>query len=290
MTKIENSTPICGAIRYLPDRLAECLCRFYTEMPERAEGVSEIRLRANGAFSLSIGDENIFPEYGGGKIICTAEEVERCVVLLCRNSYQSHECEIERGYISVSGGMRAGVAFSISPGGGVHTVNSVCIRIPKDVRCDVSPLFTHGIESMLIYSPPGVGKTTVLRLCIAYLCEMGLRCAVVDSRYELSVMPTPPLADYICGCERGYGIECALETLSPQVFICDELGEGREAETAMQTVNTGVPFIATAHADSLQGLLSRPGIAMLHGKNVFSKYVHLGRDGTQFTYGIDICG
>jgi stage III sporulation protein SpoIIIAA len=39
----------------------------------------------------------------------------------------------------------------------------------------------------LIYAPPGVGKTTVLKDIIRYVSGIGLRCAVIDSRGELDV-------------------------------------------------------------------------------------------------------
>ncbi len=286
MIKLENQFAVKKAIPYLPLRLMRCLAMYCDRERYRAEHITEIRLRAGGAFSFTLTSESIIPLDNGEPIICTGDEVEECVSLLCRRSYQSHETEIEQGYISVPGGIRAGVAVSRSPDGRVHTVNSVCIRIPRDVRGDVGPIFSDGVESALIYSPPGVGKTTVLRLCIRKLCEMGMRVSVIDTRYELSDQSACILADYICGCERGAGIECALRALSPQVIICDEIGSASEANAILETVNCGVPFIATAHAASAEELFLRTGFALLKDHGVFKKYIGLERKNGKFIYSI----
>ncbi len=286
MTKIENCVPVQSVIQYLPGRLAVCLRIYADKYPERAEQITEVRLRAGGMFSLSLSDENVFPVLDGCRVTCTPGEVEQCVMLLCRRSYQSHQAEIENGYISVDGGVRVGVAYSRAPGGEVHTVNAVCIRIPREIECDISPVFARGVRSSLIYSPPGVGKTTALRLCIKKLCEMRLRVSVIDTRFELSGMSHCNMADYICGCERGEGIEAAVRSLSPQVMVCDEIGTLSESGAILQAVNTGVPFIATAHAQSIEGLLRRPGIAVLNENRVFECYIGLSRQNGGFGYDI----
>ncbi len=286
MMKIEKTVPVESVFKYLPQRLRLCLTVFCDKYPERAENITEVRLRVNGAFSVSISEENILPELSCGTVICTPQELSECVFLLCRRSYQSHEAEIEQGYISVPGGIRAGVAFNKAFDGKVHTVNSVCIRIPGNVTADVSELFADGVSSCLIYSPPGVGKTTVLRLCVKKLCEMGLRVSVIDTRFELFSDAVPSMADYICGCERGFGIECAVRSLSPQVIVCDEIGGERESASILQAANSGVPFIATAHAGSLEELFRRTGISMLKNAHVFSKYIGLRRKNKKFFYDI----
>ncbi len=288
---IENTRdPLYIAYRYLPKRLCDPLRLFALKNPSLPPLVTELRLRINGSFSLSLPDKNLtvspLGDTQGGVLICTRDDIDECVRLLCSNSYQSHESEIEAGYISSPDGLRAGVACSASPDGGVHTVNSVCIRIPHAVQADVSPLFSDGVLSTLIFSPPAEGKTTVLRLCISHLCESGLRVAVIDTRYELSASSPPPLADYICGKSRGEGIEIATRTLNPQVIICDEIGSKDECDAILSAQNTGVPFIATAHGSSLEAILRRPSIALLASNGVFERFARLRRTGNEFSFDI----
>ncbi len=286
MIKLEKTIAAKSILKYLPFRLMTCLAMYCDRNPQLASEITEVRLRSRGAFSFTLYKDSIVPSENGGRVICSAEEVAECVSLLCCHSYQSHETEIEHGYISVPGGIRAGVAASRSPDGYVHTINSVCIRIPREINGDVTPIFESGVRSTLIYSPPGIGKTTVLRLCVKKLCEMGFRVSVIDTRYELSCGSTCDLADNICGYERGIGIECALRSLSPQVIVCDEIGALSEADAILQAVNCGVPFIASAHASCREELFMRTGIALLKEHNVFEQYVGLQRKNGKFVYDI----
>lgn len=290
MMNIEKNEPFFTVYGFLPSRLCDVLRLFALKNPSLVPLVTEIRLRTNGSFSLTLPDENLtvspLGDARGGGLICTKSDIDECVRLLCSNSYQSHENEIESGYISAPRGLRAGVACSASPGGNAHTVNSVCIRIPHEVKADVSSLFSSGILSTLIFSPPAEGKTTVLRLCISHLSSLGYRIAVIDTRYELSVSPPPPLADYICGKGRGQGIEIATRVLNPQVIVCDEIGSQEETEAILSVQNTGVPFIATAHGSSLEAILRRPTIARLASHGVFERFIRLKRAGDEFSYEI----
>lgn len=286
MIERNNSTsPFeCGAA-YLPDGLYRTLRLFLMKEPSLYRTATEIRLRDNGYFSLSVSDKNIIVTKSGGEgVICTREDIDECVRRLCADSYQSHEGEIEQGYISSVCGIRAGVACSASPDGGVHTINSVSIRIPHEIRADVSPLFSEGLSSCLIFSPPGVGKTTVLRECIRYLSSLPLRVAVIDTRYELKISAPPPFADYVCGIERGRAIEAVTRTMYPQVIICDEIGGEAECDAILTAQNTGVPLIATAHGNDRGGIMCRPSLARLINSGVFSRLIRLSRTDGVFVF------
>lgn len=97
---------------------------------------------------------------------------------------------------------------------------------------------------MLIYSPPGEGKTTLLRDIASLLSSPPYlrRVAVIDSRAELFREDSfsASIADIYTGYPKAYGIELATRTMSPQFIVCDELGT-EEAKSVMEDQNCGVP-------------------------------------------------
>ena len=90
-------------------------------------------------------------------------------------------------------------------------------------------------------------------------------------------MFTHTLCDLLTGYPKAAAIELATRVMNPQVIICDELGGEAETRALLSATNAGVPVIATAHAASTKGLLSRPTIKALHDNRVFDAYVGITR-------------
>ena len=179
----------------------------------------------------------------------------------------------------------------------VYSITSLSIRIPhpvKGVAEEILPrLIEHGeIQSTLFYSAPNVGKTTLIR-DIAATFSKGLhakRVSLIDTRGEIYMkeMFEESIADVLRGYPRAKGIEIATRTLSPEVIFCDEIGSLEEAKAILSAENSGVPLIATAHADSYENLLMRPNIRILCEGNVFRYYIGLSRaeGASRFSYEI----
>ena len=285
MTNIKNSSPpVYEAFSYIPANIASMISLFCIKYPQLALSVTEIRLRLGGALSLSVFDKNVtFDQTGsvtGRPYICTKEDIDGAAALLCGSSFHSHKDELEQGYISSSGQVRAGVSTYGTFGGAVWGVDGLCIRIPRDIDgCSAPLLDKTGICSMLICSAPGVGKTTLLRDMARRLCAFyGKRIVVCDTKYELLPKKKPLFADYICGKEKAAAIECATRNMSAQVVLCDELGGPDETRAVLSAQSGGVTLICTAHADCMESLLSRPNLKLLYDCSVFEKYVFLKRN------------
>lgn len=290
---IKTESPIYsiyGAIPYLPRRLGGILRLFCAHGENDLEKITEIHIRAGGAFSISFRFCEIYLNIHGQTtkypVICTQEEVDECVERLCDSSYHSHEDEIKNGYISLKNGMRAGVAPTFSSSGEVYSVNSVNIRLPREIHGVSDALYavTQG-ASTLIFSPPGVGKTTVLKDMIRNFSNKGVRCAVIDTRGELSNIRYP-LADYFLNGDRAHSIECAVRTMCPQSIVCDEIGRG-EAQGIIDASNTGVNFTASCHGASVDEIMHRPFIKELCRACVFEYCARLVKNGLGVSF--DIC-
>ena len=108
-----------------------------------------------------------------------------------------------------------------------------------------------------------------------------MRTVVIDTRGELAFANEGRdlCLDVLSGYPRRQGIEIATRCLNAEVIICDEIGDYEEAMSLVASHNCGVPLIASAHAGSVEQLLSRTGLRLLHEAKIFGAYVGLERDG-----------
>ena len=69
--------------------------------------------------------------------------------------------------------------------------------------------------------------------------------------------------------------EIATRTLSPDIIICDEIGQSCELNEIVNGLNSGIKFVLTAHASSLEEFKSREVYKKLFVENNFKKAVFL---------------
>jgi stage III sporulation protein AA len=166
---------------------------------------------------------------------------------------------------------------------GISDISSLVFRFPTG-ECEFGEELyelyaSHSPRGVLIYSPPGVGKTTALR----YLAErLGAgdkaRCVVVvDERCEfLREDYERARVDILSGYKKRLGIEIAIRTLSAETVILDELGAD-DVASIMDVMRFGVPFVASAHAGSAEEILNKPSLRPLFESGAVDMLVGIER-------------
>ncbi len=292
-------------LKYLPQKAASA-ARLFAESLRGGEGhISEIRLRANAPMSLSYMNGNVF-RFGGKTVVCDEFEVAETLQKLCEDSVHTYSETLKEGFVALENGYRIGVCGRAGALGesikSVYGISSLSIRIPHPVRNiarEILPLLKKDgrVQSALFYSPPNIGKTTLIRDIASSMSSGAFpkRIALVDTRGELYMreMFSESLVDVLRGYPRAKGIEIATRTLSPEAIFCDEIGSAEEAKAILSAQNSGVPLIATAHAESREMLLRRPNIRLLYDSAIFRYYIGLSRAAGACRFDFDVfdaCG
>ena len=269
------------------DRLADCIGGEAGALLRReADSVSELRLRCGQKTRLCRLDET---ELAGP--VLDAAALHRIIRRLCGDSLYAFEEELKQGYFTAQGGLRVGVCGRISVRSGaiqsVSEVSSLCIRIPREIRgCGAALaklLFGKGLTSALILSPPGMGKTTLLRDLIRIASESGWNVAVADERRELAAcwegvpqMDVGPRTDVMDGCPKAVALPLLIRACAPQLLAADEIGDAADASALLDARRCGAAVLATAHADGFADAKRRESLMAMLRECVFDRMVLLG--------------
>ena len=266
-----------------PLRLREAITALFpTDPPE------EIRIRRCRQVSLTAGGETVLPG-----VTLNGNETDRLFSDLCLGSSHAFEAEIREGYVPLGDGMRLGIcgAFDLNGEGktfmvrGVRQVETLVIRLPHEVPDAALPVFRiwekKGFRGgILLYAPPGGGKTTVIRDLARLIGGKNCRkrAVVIDDRREIFQRErfSDTVTDFITGLPKPVGIEIAVRALSPEVLLCDEIGAS-EAAGLRCSAGSGVPLIATVHASACSELKARPGIGELLSDGFFPTVIGISR-------------
>lgn len=217
----------------------------------------------------------------------TQRQLEELFYGLCGDSVHTHQNELAEGYFTLPGGHRVGVGgkYLIHPEEGIvlQTVYSLNLRIARARQLVLPPQLMQYLEKehfvgMLIAGEPDSGKTTLLRNMISFLAERGKAVSVIDEREELwpsSCQGSRAPVDFIAGIPKGQAVQMALRTLAPQIIVLDELGGLGEVKQLEQGFFSGVDYIASLHAASLEETLCRPQVVYMKEEKMLRIVVQL---------------
>lgn len=280
------------ALEKFPLNLKNDILAFLIE--KKIDTVNEIRIRCGAYASLLINKTII--KTG---IYIKKEQVDEIILNLCNGSVYAHIHTIKEGYISVGKGIRAGVCGkAVLKSGeidGVYDISSINLRIPQRIHFAGDYLFNLLKDfsfsiSVLLYSAPGVGKTTILRELLLKLSKFTtVRHAIIDSREEITTFIDDIItSDIYAGYPKGVGIELATKSMTPQIIICDEIASINDAQSITLAANSGVNLIATTHARDFEELKRKESLAPIFKNNIFDYAVGVTRNPqNKFVYTLD---
>lgn len=275
---------------------------------QRAELVNEIRLRAgrpailmeNGREFFIRGD-GAYTEHMDQAWQPDRQALQEIISHLCQYSLYAYEDELRQGYITVEGGHRVGIVGQAvrENTGSIRTIkhiSAINIRIAHQVLGAAAPalpyIYRKGcMHNTLIVSPPGCGKTTLLRDLVRQISSGNAygparTVGVVDERSEIAgcYMGQPqndlgPRSDVLDACPKALGMMMLLRSMSPAVLAVDELGSGEEIKAVRMAASCGVSLVATIHGMDRQDVLGKPGMGDLLEEGIFTCMLVLHRDG-----------
>ncbi len=226
----------------------------------------------------------------------SSEDIRESLEYISNYSMYAFETEIKQGYLTVPGGHRVGVAGRVvwerEQAKSMRYISFLNFRLAHEVRGCADKLFPYiyeknGIFHTLIISPPGCGKTTLLREMIRKISNgtdrhAGMTVGVVDERSEIAACyqgcPQNDLGrrtDVLDDCPKSEGMMMLVRSMAPQVVAVDEIGSRQDAKAIRYIMSCGVKLLATVHGETVEEMERKPVMRELVADRLFERYVCL---------------
>jgi stage III sporulation protein AA len=280
-----------SVISMLPKKVAEVVRRL---PPTIVEEMEEIRLRTFRPVEVCTRGNPYFLPY-----TFTEEDAEHLINRLSNHSFYTLEEELKRGYITIEGGHRVGLAGKVvleqGMVKGLRQLSSFNIRIARQKIGVGEPLipflFDGTWRHTMIIGSPQTGKTTLLR-DLARIISSGyepfgipaMKVGIVDERSEIAgcLRGIPQLdfgyrVDVLDGCPKAEGMMMMIRSMSPDVLIVDEIGREEDGKAIMEAMNAGITLLTTTHGKNLEDIQKRPILQQILKEQRFQRFIELNR-------------
>lgn len=295
--------------RQIVQVLAKPVARKLEQQQIDFQKLQEIRLRTGRPMVIVCdGEERLIEKEENGNDLVTKEELRETLDYISSYSLYAYEHEMRQGFITIEGGHRVGMAGQTIVESekikNLKYISSVNIRISHEIRDCAGRIMPYISQHKrmchtLIISPPGCGKTTLLRDIIRLVSDgnrwiKGSTVGVVDERSEIGAcymgVPQNDLGirtDILDGCPKSEGMIMMIRSMSPQVLAVDEIGMEEDAHAIEYAMLCGCKMLATVHGVSFEEIRRKPVIERLIREKRFERYVVLSnRKRTGFVEGV----
>lgn len=271
---------------------------------EDFEQIEEIRIRAKKPLCIKKRNEEIFLTEQGTVTLepkkafyTETYEIQNSLELLSRFSLYAFEEELKNGFITIEGGHRIGVTGKVTTENGhvkmIQNMNALNIRISHEKKGCADTILEYIIKDgellhTLIISPPGCGKTTLLRDIVRQVSNgkgkilSGKNVGVADERGEIAGCyqgvaqnDVGIRTDVLDSCPKAEGMLLLVRSMSPQVIAADEIGKDEDIYALESIMNSGIRLICTVHGKGIEDILRKPVLGQLLEKNIFQRFIVL---------------
>ena len=289
---------ISSGLEYFTEKIKKEILKYFEKNEKQVEDLQEIRIRSNKPIILKIGQDTKVLKY-----IVEQEEVLEIFERICENSVYSYRKQICEGFITIRGGHRIGITGSAVMEENkiinINYISNLNFRIAREkLDCSI-PLLKYILDTenqkmynTLIVSPPGCGKTTMLRDFIRKISNgikeinfKGKTVGVVDERGEIAAMYKGVAqndigirTDVIDNINKAKGMQMLVRSMSPEIITCDEIGGKEDIEAINYAICCGINGIFTAHGGNLEELALNPIISELFNKNIIERIIFLDKE------------
>lgn len=260
--------------------------------------IYELRFRLNKPILVNLKNEYYFIEENSLKktsnlpLFATRQMIESVLFKATNGSLYAYSEQIKQGFFTTFNGVRIGITGEVISEKNevirIKNISSLNIRVPHQViNCSkqIFPYLTNfnHIHNTLIISPPGAGKTTILRDLARQISKEypHLNILILDERYEISASTLGESqldvgqADVMLGCTKQMGFESGVRSMSPNIILTDEIATKQDISSILYANACGVNIIATVHAFTQKDLINKPYFKPILQKKVFKRFVVL---------------